>query len=350
MSQIVPPSTRPASGDPDPFRLGWKEERRELPDGGFDYVNVPLTLEDVLHPEENYKIMNGSRHEEERYYLWGVIRHRLGLDQHSLALSDQGVYWDDPTLKHHCPDIAVIFGVREPRDHWPSFHVAEEGVRPALIIEIVSPFNRPNDVVTKFEQYHRAGVPWYVIADRIQFDGPPTLIGYRHTPEGYVEFPPDEQGRLLLEPIGLKLGVKGDRLALYDAVTGEEQGDYDAVRRDLQAERQARQAAEEKAQAETEARQHAEEKVQSEAAAREAAEEKARAETEARQAAEEEVRGAAKARQAAEESARAEAEARRAAEEQARAAQQQLAALMERLRELEAQGRQPGGGDTAPAP
>src|SRR5262249_4308163 len=156
-------------------------------------VNVPLTLEDLLHPEENYKIMNGSRHGDDCAYLKEGIRARLSPDPHALVLSDTGVYWDDPILKHHSPDISVFFNLREPRRNWPSFHVAEEGVKPTLIIEVVSPLSRSNDVETKFEQYYRAGVPWYIIVDRIQNEGPPTLIGYRHTPEGYVEFPPDEQ-------------------------------------------------------------------------------------------------------------------------------------------------------------
>jgi Uma2 family endonuclease len=226
MSQITPPRGLAGLGQPDPFRYGWKEVPRKLPDGRTDYVNEPLTLEDLLHPEENYKIMNGSRHDDETSYLKEVIRTKLAPDKHALVLRDTGVYWDDPALKHHSPDVAVILGIREPREQWPSFHVAEEGVRPVLIIEVVSPSYRENDVETKFVQYHQARVPWYVIADRIQNEGPPTLLGYRWEPGGYVEFAPDEQGRLLLEPVGLKLGIRGDRLALFDAITGEECPDY----------------------------------------------------------------------------------------------------------------------------
>ena len=119
MSTIRDPRAEPAPGsEADPFRYGWKEVPRKLLDGTIDYVNEPLTLEDLLHPEENYKIMNGSRHGVECRYLADVLERTLAHDEHALVLSDTGVYWDDPALKHHSPDIAVILGIREPREQF----------------------------------------------------------------------------------------------------------------------------------------------------------------------------------------------------------------------------------------
>ncbi len=325
-ADILPRTLPPAD---DPFRYGWREDFVRHPDGTTGLVCTPLALEDLIHPEENYKIVNGSRHEEERYYIWGVIRHRLGDDENALALSDTGVYWNDETLRHHSPDISVMFGVKEPRDSWSSFHVAEEGVKPSLIVELTSPHNRSNDLVIKLEHYHRAGVLWYIIVDRIQNEGPPTLIGFRWTEECYVEFPPDENGMLLLEPLGLKLGVRDDRLALFDAATGEEQGDYNAVREALEQERFARQEAEK-------GRKEAEDQTQKEAEARKAAEE-------ARKEAEDHARMEAEARKVAEDHARLEAEARKDAEETARtaalratAAEEKVADLLRQLQQLQA--------------
>jgi Uma2 family endonuclease len=322
MSTVDPtlPGSPPAD---DPFRYGWKEVEVTLDNGEKDYINIPLTLEECVHPEENYKIVNGSRHEEERYYIWGVVRHRLSGDPHALALSDTGVYWDDPELKHHSPDIVVFFGIPEPRDQWPSFFVAEEGVRPNLIIELTSPHNRPNDIVTKFQQYHQARVPWYLIVDRIQSEGPPCLLGYRWQPNGYVEFPPDADGRLLLVPIGLKLGVRGDRVALFDPKTGEELGDYDAVCRQVEKERAARLAAEEKARkAEEESQKAQDDARKAEAGARKAQDDARKAEEESRKA-QDDARKAREAARAAEEKATAQAEALRAALEQIRLLQAQ---------------------------
>ena len=45
--------------------------------------------------------------------------------------------------------------------------------------EIVSPHTRDNDVVAKLAEYHRAGVPLYVIIDQETEGGPRRLLGYR---------------------------------------------------------------------------------------------------------------------------------------------------------------------------
>ncbi len=63
---------------------------------------------------------------------------RLSSKPTAVVLADVEVYWDDPEVKQHRPDIAVILGVRRQKN-WPSFQVVEEGTRPALIVEVVSP-------------------------------------------------------------------------------------------------------------------------------------------------------------------------------------------------------------------
>ena len=175
-----------------------------------------------------------------------------------------------------------------------------------------------------------------MIVDRKRYEGPIRLIGYRHTPAGYVEMPLDAQGRLALPVFGLILSAQGNRVVLHDGQTGEELGNYQAVTEALEAEAEARQVAEANARAEAEARQAAEADARAEAEARQAAEASARAEAEARFAAEASAR-------AAEASARAEAEARQAAEARARAevearqaAEARMATMEARLRDMEA--------------
>ena len=63
---------------------------------------------------------------------------RMSSDPTTVVLADVEVFWDDPAVKQHRPDIAVILGVQRQKI-WPSFHVVEEGTRPALIVEVVSP-------------------------------------------------------------------------------------------------------------------------------------------------------------------------------------------------------------------
>jgi colicin import membrane protein len=146
------------------------------------------------------------------------------------VISDTGVYWDDPALRHLVPDVGAIFGVRNRDVNRKSFNVAAEGTRPRVMVEIVSPDTRENDVEKKFVAYHRARVPVYVIVDRLTDTGPWQLHGYQHAPGKYLEMPKDGRGRLWLEDIGVWLAVEGQKIVCYDGVTDEPIGDYRQTR------------------------------------------------------------------------------------------------------------------------
>ena len=314
-----PVATAPAPlPDEDPFRYGWRYVRRPTPDDPDHLEQVPLTLDDVLHPEVGDFLVHSDRHETDRMYLTAVLRARLEPSGQAIVLSDVRVAWDVPDLRPHGPDVMVIPGLRERRD-WSTFDVAEEGVRPALIIEITSPETRENDVVRKVAHYARAGVAQYVIVDNLGRRGERQLrlLDYRLVGDTYRLQPPDARGWVYLEVAGLWLGVEGDHVVCYTD-DGTAFGDYATV---------VQQAAE----AETRARQEAAARAEAEALAYAAAEQ-ARWEAAARAEAEEQAR-----REAA---ARAEAEARaRAAEEQAQREAAARAELEARLRQLEVELR-----------
>ena len=299
-----PTVTTPAPPADDPFRYGWRYVSRPTPNDPDHLEPVPLTLEDVLHPEEGDFIVHSDRHETDRMYLTAVLRARLEAHGRAIVLSDVRVAWDVPDLRPHGPDVMVIPGLRERRD-WSTFDVAEEGVRPALMIEITSPETRENDVVWKVAHYARAGVAQYVIVDNIGRRGERQLqlLDYRLVGDTYRLQPSDERGWVYLELADLWVGVEGDHVVCY-ADDGTAFGDYATV---------VQQAAEAEARARA-----AEEQAQREAAARAEAEARARA---------------------AEEQARREAAARTEAEEQAQREAAARAALEARLRELEAELR-----------
>jgi colicin import membrane protein len=243
------------------FRYGYRHKRKNLPNGDVEFDRVPLTLEDVLHPRFGDVHVLGDAHVHDCTYLLNVLEDRVAGDRSVAVLSDCGIYWDKPGLKHHSPDLAVIFGVKH-RKKWNAFHVKREGVRPSLIVEVTSASTRVNDVKTKVKEYARAGVPHYVIADArsVRKKRRLTLIRYRLDGKAYQPVSLDEQGRAWLEPVALWLGVKidpetgDDRLVLINPATNEEIGDYTAVR-------QARDEAEARAEAEAQARIQAEAEV-----------------------------------------------------------------------------------------
>src|SRR5262249_32197037 len=132
------------------------------------------------------------------------------------------------------PDVTVIFGTRR-RRRWPSFDVAREGVRPTLILEVTSESTRQTDLVTKRRQYYRAGVEFYVIVDELPAGNENDLrqlriLGYRRGRRGYERLELNDQGRLWLEPVGVWLGIEGERVACYDR-GGRRIGTYTEVER-----------------------------------------------------------------------------------------------------------------------
>jgi colicin import membrane protein len=337
------PDTPP---DADPFRYGWRLVPRPTPDDPHNLEQVPLTLEDVLHPETGDFIVHSDRHETDRMYLTAVLRARLEPAGVAIVLSDVRIAWDLPDLRPHGPDVMVIPGVAERQD-WSTFDVAVEGARPALIIEITSPETRANDLEIKVDHYARAGVAQYVIVDdarRRRGKRRLRLLDYRLEGGTYRLHAPDAAGRVHLAIANLWLGVEDDHVVCYDE-RGAAFGEYaTVVRQAAEAAERARQEAQARREAEERAQREAE-RAQREAEAREAeARARQKAEERARRAAERAQREAERAQREAE-AREAEARARQEAEARARREAEERAALAARLRDLEAELRRLRGGD-----
>ncbi len=247
---------------PDPFRYGWRYVRITRPDGTEELDRVPLSLEDVLHPDAGDIILQSDPHDWDRGYLKSVFDTRFTDDESAVVLSDCQVDFNIPGVKPLCPDDVVFRDVRR-RIAWTSFNVREEGARPVLVAEITLPETRTNDVGIKMEYYHRAKVPWYVIADVTYEAGGERRIElflYRRLRRGWRREAADERGRVWLAPVGLSLGVTRDprggflRLVCYDPETDQEVGDYRAISRALEEERRAREQAERRARSEAKSR------------------------------------------------------------------------------------------------
>ncbi len=269
------------------FDYGWRYVQKKRANGRVDWVMVPLTLEDVLHPQLEDHMSLTRSHILDCKYLHNVLEARVADDPHAVVLADVLVDWDIPKLKNHSPDVAVIFGVKKQKE-WKTFRVATEGVRPSLIIEETSPKTRSTDLETKVKEYARAKVPQYVIVDAVEGEGQRRelkLLPHRLVGRHYRLEPLDPQGRVWLDCVGLWLAVTineqtgGDRLALIDPRTGQEIGDYTAISRRLEAAEAAAQAAEAAAQ---EAPAQAGAQKQAQAAQKQAAAERERAEAEAK--------------------------------------------------------------------
>jgi len=230
MSSIIESKRQATPPPPDnPWYYGWRDTYVTQPDGTTKHVQIPLTLEDCLHPQEGDHIVNSDMHLWFIAYLFTVFRNRTKDDPSALILSDTGVYWDHPELTYHCPDIAAIFGIKKQKPEWRSFFVRNEGVRPHSITEVVSPNTRENDVETKLHEYHLAEVPYYFIFDRKNEHDDWSLRGYQWTPLSYLPLNPDPQGRLWYRKLGLWLAAEGKEIVCYDGKTGKKIPNYNEL-------------------------------------------------------------------------------------------------------------------------
>ena len=259
----------------------------ERPGGRMELVSMPLTPELFLNPQVGDKMTQGKRHLDTARWiaerLEDFFRPELGV----LVTMDMKHLFG-PGLDQPSPDISVIRGVRNRDADRESFDVIVEGVRPCLIIEIVSPLSsriRKTDLEDKVTLYRRVGIQEYLILDCRRRDRRFQLIGYRLSPSGYQPIKADDADPLvvLVRPVerhmrdGIGLSVP---VLMFEYPSGrpiptrEEKAIAEAQARKM-AEEKAR-AAEEKVIAESQARKAAEEMAVIEAQARKAAEKKAR--------------------------------------------------------------------------
>jgi Uma2 family endonuclease len=264
MSTADLPTSTPGQATPesteDPFRLGWRYERQAQPDGSIKIVEVPLTPEGVLYPEEDDFLVTNPGHVQDCEYLHSALRRWTRSDPQVVVHADCRIDWDSKEVKPLGPDISVFTGVT---GEWKldagTFHPRRVGGRPLLVIEVTSDSTWENDLGIKVELYFKAGVPWYYIADRYAGEtrGQRRLLGYRAGSNGYEAVPTDELGRLWMEPLKLWLAWEGDRVVLLDERGNQVPDEQELVEIATHAD-QARAEAEKEKQEEARARQEAE--------------------------------------------------------------------------------------------
>jgi Uma2 family endonuclease len=213
----------------DPFRFGMRPKYFRLPNGEVEDQSIPLTAEDLLDPQLGDEIwVQGGSHAKFSVGLYGLLDRHFEEVPAVLVTYDMKMIWGIPGLVDPAPDVAVIRGVRDKDEPRQVFDVAQEGVRPCLVIEVVSPQyeeTRHNDYEKKVVIYKRAGIPEYLIIEPVFTRGLPVrqLTGYRlDSKKGYQRIEPDGEGRLFSETMGLFFGIAKDlTLAVFDARTGK---------------------------------------------------------------------------------------------------------------------------------
>jgi Uma2 family endonuclease len=194
----------------------------EHPDGRLELLMRPLTPEDFLNPQPEDTMTEGEPHFNLRMQLADLLKRHF--EPNALILGDV-IHQLGPGLPSPSPDVSVILGARPGQR--ASFSVTEEGVRPDLIIEILSPGKkaiRKVDEVDKVEAYSRAGIAEYLLIDLPRRGNAYRLRlkGYRLDERGrYSPLEPDAQGHLLCKATRLRFFIEGDRVRVVDDRTGQ---------------------------------------------------------------------------------------------------------------------------------
>jgi Uma2 family endonuclease len=280
-------------------------------------MNAPLSVPSraaVVYPDSDGQPMA----ENTLQFEW-IVTIKEGLEALYRDLPDVFVAGDllwypvegDPKTRQ-APDALVVFG--RPKGHRGSYKQWEEGgIAPQVVFEVLSPGNRPGELIRKFQFYERFGVEEYYVYDPDQN----TLSGWQRADGELREI--DEMNGWTSPRLGVRFERTGETLRLIRPdgrpfLTYQEQ--------DLAREAERRRAETERQRAEAEAQ-------RAEAEAQRAETEAQRAEAEAQRAEAEAQRAEAEAQRAEAEAQRAEAEAQRAEAERRRAER-----LAERLRGL----------------
>src|SRR3954463_5987290 len=157
----------PAFWSDDPFRYGTRWTAVRLPNGKVVDQPIPLTPENLLDPRLGDEIPQSDPHAQIVTILFGLLTRHFAEDPSVVVFYDMKIVWEIPGLLGPSPDISVLRGLPK-RAGREIYRVAEEGLLPCLIIEVVSfpdAAMYQNEHEKRREIYQKAGVAEYLIVD-----------------------------------------------------------------------------------------------------------------------------------------------------------------------------------------
>lgn len=206
------------------YPYGWRYVTKTLPGGQEIYYKKPLTLEDSLNPQEDDEVPQRSKHAQCSIDIFDMLRNRYAFSPTVGVFYDLIMKWGVDGLDEPAPDVIVIPNIRDKYIDCGHFDVKQQGTRPSLIIEVVSPSSQ-TDYTRKVETYQQAGVQEYFIIDPHSKTKKPSyeIKAYRLQGNKYMPIKPDEQGCFLSKTTDVLFGVYDNkqRVRLKDSKTGE---------------------------------------------------------------------------------------------------------------------------------
>ena len=290
----------------------WPAETTEPPAPALGPVLVKDPPAELEYPSRDGNPLADNTRQAQAMIEFGAMLKRHYRDRDDVFYAvDLLVYYSQPDPEDKvAPDALVALGL--PAGHRDSYKVWVEGKVPDFVLEVASPSTAAKDRKEKKALYRRLGVGEYWLYDPTGGLHKPRLRGFRLTAAGrYAELVgrrgPGKALAFASPCLGLELRFDGERLRMWDPAEGayilsilELDTAWREALEQLEAEAEARQAAESRAQVAEERFQIEAQARQEEERARQAAEARAQEEERARQAAEARAQEEARARQAAE--------------------------------------------------
>jgi colicin import membrane protein len=254
------PATRPDhsldAALPQPVEALFRPVRQ--PGGEVLVEKLPLTLDVLLHPQEEDQVAQSKPHQRRLGQLADqLVRFYESRTSNLSVYSDLMILWKQVGERDVAPDVCLIKDVRDPGAINRSFDPVVEGASPCLVFEVVS--SSTADMVKKDEEsnpplFERRGVEDLILVY------PPDpgagevlrIAARRLRGGGYRANPAGPEGWIKLRSVGLRIKVSGDQLVIEDVASGErlltsieeQHGRIEAERGRAQAERRCGQEAE----------------------------------------------------------------------------------------------------------
>lgn len=184
--------------------------------------SLPGTTRDPLYPDDDgFNVVETEFHYIAIKYLYGALSHWYRQRDDVYVAADMSLYYEEgiPT-KNRGPDILVAKGVRG-KHRRRSFRTWEEGVVPAVIIEVTSIGTQHEDEMIKPRVYADIGVKVYYMFDPQGTYLDPRLRGLRLIDGEYELMAADDSGGIFSPELGLRLVPEDELPRLVDSATGK---------------------------------------------------------------------------------------------------------------------------------
>jgi Uma2 family endonuclease len=217
--------TPPTVTEGNRFPYGWRYVTKQLPTGEESYDQIPLTANDLLNPQLGDQVPQNNVHFQVIVDLVATLKTYYANDSSMGVFGDLIMDWGIAGLSGPAPDIAIIPKVKQKEVDRGTFKVAQEGTRPCLVIEVMSP-GYPGDDTAKVKIYERAGIAeYFLIKPRVKRGvAHYELRGYRLTEGVYQPIPPAGWGTVLLsQTLQLRFEVEnqGRQVRITEVQTGQ---------------------------------------------------------------------------------------------------------------------------------